>query len=229
MESEKTRIPTIPAEIEYRHDPVGADGKIVRYPTEADKKAVIKRIRQTRDIFSELDRIGVDIQELAHLIALTSVYKEDRRGCHVERVRARDNVKKVVHRWEDKAQEKYDRRKHLEVLTETVSRKGFADDNAERFKCLTKGHPYLDRFVYDLKRLFDDKTPRPYRYMGAICSLFGLHFQNFCGECKYLDHNTAMCKKTRIFTCPKHKKARDKIRKKISRIGNQVPTARYPL
>jgi hypothetical protein len=230
LKDKKLKIPTIfrddKVEQKSNSEKCGAD--ITRHPTPSEIEDVIKRIKQIRDLSAEIDRVEVDIKELAHLIALNLHYKAAWKGAHILRVRGKDRLKKVKKRWNDKSIEKYNRQKHLKALTEAETRKLFAYEDSKRLGSLTKKHPYFDRFIYDLNRIFIGKTTYRYRYMAAIFNAFNFHPENFCGDCKNFDHSNDICGRKKIFTCPQHSKARDKIRKNVNRIDNQIPSAKFP-
>jgi hypothetical protein len=230
MGDRKHSIPTIfkDDEIDLKNDTKKVDSDITRHPTPSEIEAVIKSIKQIRDLSAEIDRVKVDIKELAHLIALNLHYKAVWKEAHILRVRGKDRLKKVKKRWNDKSKKKYNRKKHLKALIEAEARKFFAYEDTKRLGSLTKKHPYYDRFLYDLNRIFIGKTTYRYRYMAAIFNAFNFHPENFCGDCKSFDHRIDICGRKKIFTCPRHSKARDKIRKSVSRIGNQIPSAKFP-
>jgi hypothetical protein len=190
-----------------------------RFPTKSDVESVRERIRQTKDLYPELKKIGIDIENetgegLCHLIALNSHFKEEWQAAHIASVRARDRAKKVKKRWDkdDKRLNKYGREKQLKVLTGVIAREHFTKNDASRINCLTKEHPYLQHFLHDLKYLFkSQKTPRPYRFIAGIINFFNFHPENFCKDCNKFHSKEEKCLRQKVFLCPKHKQARDKI------------------
>jgi hypothetical protein len=221
MAKNRDRIPTL---LDENHK----DTDIARHPTEDEVESVKKRIARMKDLSDELERIGVDIDELSHLIALNIHHKKYWYDVHVSKVRARDRSKKTVKRWGEKTPEKYDSKKELRAFTNAAAREMFTRDEAEIAGTLTKYRPYLDRFIYDLKHIFDGKTRRPYRYMAAIFNTFNLHPEQFCEGCKSFDEDKRLCTKKRIFKCPKHTLAREKSRVKMKALGTSIPSFKYP-
>jgi hypothetical protein len=92
----------------------------------------------------------------------------------------------------------------------------------------SKKNPWLPRLLYDLRHILDEKTTRPYRYIAAIFNLFNFHPENFCGRCKKFDIEEKICSRQRIFTCPRHTRARDKIYRMLKELSPEIPSARYP-
>lgn len=142
------------------------------YPTPQHVKAVLERIEQNLDLLEELGRIGIDVKELSHLIALNLFYSHSWEFIRGETVSAKDYEKHVIQRWDKSKPKIFTREKQLRNFAKASARVIFAKEDSLRIRDLTKRRAYLDRFLYDLKRMFDGKTPRPYRYMAAIFNLF---------------------------------------------------------
>ncbi len=220
----------------YREEIFEAKSKVEtqKYPTPQHVKAVLERIEQTRALHPELIRIGIDVKELSHLIALNLCYKQTWEYRRKETVSAKDYEKHIIQRWDKNRPKLFTRKKQLRKFGKASARIIFANEDSHKIRDLTKRRAYLDRFIYDLKRMFDVKTPRPYRYMAAIFNLFDLHPESFCKGCRdyvtpsFMGSDVKLCKRRSIFTCLKHEKARVKIWHQFIQIGNQVPPAMYP-
>lgn len=229
------RIPTIIDEEKLKGDSLNFS----KYPLQEDIAAIKERICRMKKFSAEIDAIGIDFHELARLIALNLYHQEIWQNSHLSKVRTKDRAKKVVKRWDERINapepsegrkgrplKQYEGSEHLKALADAEARKHFAGEEAKSVGCLTKRRPYLDRFIFDLKELFKGKTDRPYRYMAAIFNAFNLHPENFCGGCDIFYPD--LCVRKNIFTCPFHKKSRDKLRKMSDRIGIEIPSRRYP-
>lgn len=231
-------IPTIIDEDKLK----GNSCHLYRHPSQAEVDAVKERIDQMKTLSTELSAIGIDFQELTHLIAINLYYKGTWESTRSFKARSKDRTKKVVKRWDERMKKEpdpsgprkgrppreYDRNNHLKALTETVAKEVFVKEDVDALGCSNRHRPYLNRLIYDLKELFEDKTDRPFRYIGAIFNAFNFHPESFCRGCRSFDPDSDLCKRKNIFTCPSHKKSREKVRKMTYRIGTEIPPIKYP-
>jgi hypothetical protein len=95
IEDIEKRIPTIPAEIEFRLP----DGKeLQKIPTPQKVQEILKSIQGKPDLYAELERHEVDLKEIAHVIAINLYYRDLWESNRQAVVKAKDNKKKVESR-----------------------------------------------------------------------------------------------------------------------------------
>ncbi len=212
---------------------------------------VFKHIQKTQDFYFEVNRIGVDVKYLSHVIGYYLYRKEALKTHYDDRRRAADHCKKTKKRFEKRdraalessvellfeysdealeervAIQQESRKKQIKAFTKVISRKSFADETGRKLqsrKNPPNKPPYQDDLLYALLGIFDKIiTKRPLRYIAAIFSMFGLHAEKFCGDCPRLDPIRQICRKLQIFKCPNHERARKRIDRLVHRASLMVP------
>ena len=185
-------------------------------------------IREKSDLNEELERIGVDIRQVYHLIARARYHDKRRKDVYVEKKRALDIWRKELVRGPKKQPDKYSREERLRRSVLKRWNLSIAKFDVEMVNPKKgKDRKYIHQLCIDLEYILSAKTKRPYRYMAALLSLFGLHPENFCGECRRYDTDKGRCVIVRIFNCPRHKQARNKIRKMTVELKKRFPAPTY--
>jgi hypothetical protein len=218
LEDKLDRIPTIN---ESTHKQ-----KAQRSLIDLDVEFVVKRIKRTKDLSNELDEIGINLRGLSSQIALYLHYKKKWKETHTKHVRARKNRDQANYRMKKADPEKmiqlnrqtvykllssHEAYNYLRPLIKTQLKKFHADHENARVRSKTKEREYLHDFIKNLNQSFKNYTHQPYKYIVAIFNLFNFHAENNCNRCEFLDSKTGMCRKRKIFTCPKAPAVRKKL------------------
>jgi len=199
-------------------------------PSENSVNKAEKRIRSRADLSRELEESGVNIRDIAHLIAKAKYYDEPRwQKVNRKKLKAQDAHKHKKIYWNAKTGEESDRSKHLRAMTTSMTRIRLVSRHAEKIGIsLTKRRPYLHELLINLDYLLSDKTEIRFKYIAGLFNLFNLHVENFCEGCKFLARGNQMCRKRNIFQCPNHGKARKKLWYMTREAKKALPPPKYP-
>ena len=204
------RISTLPKELDNKEK--NENNEINELPI--NEKAVneyVNKINSAKDLLQELEKMGVDIQQIAKIIVLMKEKESKWEKANLQKKKAINLNKKYKKRYEKKPDEEYNRIELLRTFTRVIARKTLVFNDAKKIKRSdTKKRPYLTELILLLKDIFSPpKTKSPYRYIAALFNLFDLRPEKACDGCRYFNLTTEGCReKSQIFSCPSHEDTR---------------------
>jgi len=209
----KDRIPTINEDQIRSKTALLAEGfNFPPSPTLAEINNCVIRIIETEDLSSELEERGIDIRQIAHVIANARHKKELWEGANLNKSRAKAyarDLKALSKRHDQKPPRNYSPKIAQKAAIEAEVKKYTAYAEAEKIKrSSTKKRPYLTRLLVPLDYILSVNTDNPYKLMAGLFNLLNLRPEKACEACQHFDTLWKKCSKSLIFECPNHSNTR---------------------